>query len=88
MNEFTLRGSDNLEGQTFESNVCNLTLRVVVMQVFKVTKLLPPGILNNVYLVCSHLKLIQKSTDRLCSYFKFVYLKLCQTFSLYWWDFV
>lgn len=54
MNEFTLHGTNILEGQILENNIYmyNITPQVVVIQLFKLSKLLPPGILNDVCLEC------------------------------------
>lgn len=59
MNEFPLCGTDILGGQIFANNTYNITPQVV-NTTFKLSKLLSPAILNNVYLVCSPINLIHK----------------------------
>lgn len=58
--EFILHGTSVVEDQTFENTIYIVALQVVVILLSKLNKHLLPGILDNVYLLCSRLNLIQK----------------------------
>lgn len=64
-NEFPVHGPNILEGHTCKEYMTG-TLQVVVIKLFKLSTFFPPGILNNVYSVFSHIELIQKQIDCLC----------------------